>query len=74
MSKKKLHMRHNRPLSRRLDHCDHMIQNESSDPNGDSVHLFSAVMSFVFSGDVYVAMQIAFPMHKRPSVRFVLYV
>ena len=32
----------NRPLSRRLDRCDRMIQNESSDPNGGNVCLFSA--------------------------------
>ena len=32
-----------RPLSRRLDRCDRMIQNESRDPNGGNVRLFSAV-------------------------------
>ena len=31
-----------RPLSRRLDRCDRMIQNESRDPNGGNVCLFSA--------------------------------
>ena len=31
-----------RPLSRRLDRYDHMIQKESSDPNGGNVCLFSA--------------------------------
>ena len=30
-------------LSRRLDRCDRMIQNESSDPNGGTVCLLSAV-------------------------------
>ena len=34
----------NRPLSRRLDRCDRMIQNGSRDPgNGGNVCLFSAV-------------------------------
>ena len=33
-----------RPLSRRLDRCDRMIQNESRDPNGSNVCLFSAAM------------------------------
>ena len=31
-----------RPLSRHLDRCDRMIQNESRDPNGGNVCLFSA--------------------------------
>ena len=36
---------YNRPLSRRLDRCDRVIQNESRDP---------------FGGNVYVTMQITF--------------
>ena len=32
-----------RLLSRRMDRCDRMIQNESSDPNGGNVCLSSAV-------------------------------
>ena len=32
------------PLSRRLDRCDRVIQNESSDPNGGNVCQFSAAM------------------------------
>ena len=31
----------NRPLSRRLDRCDRVIQNESSDPNGGNICSFS---------------------------------
>ena len=31
-----------RPLSRRLDRCDRMIQNEYRDPSGGNVRLFSA--------------------------------
>ena len=31
-----------RPLSRRLDRCDRMIQNESKVPSGGNVNLFSA--------------------------------
>ena len=33
-----------RTLSRHLDRCDRVIQNESSNPNGCNVCLFSAVM------------------------------
>ena len=32
-----------RPLSRRLDHCDRIIQNESRDSNIGNMYLFSAV-------------------------------
>ena len=39
-----LHL-HHRPLSRCLDRCDRMIQNESRDPNGGNVCLFSAATS-----------------------------
>ena len=39
-----------RPLSRRLDRCDHVIQNESRDPFGGNVY--------------YVTMQITFLMRK----------
>ena len=48
------------PISRRRDRCDRMIQNEYSDQNGGSV--------FVFSGDVYVTMQITFRTRKRSPV------
>ena len=34
----------NRPLSRRLDRCDRVIQNESSDPNGGNMCTFSGAM------------------------------
>ena len=34
-----------RPLSRRLDRCDRVIQNQSRHPNGGNVRLFSAVTS-----------------------------
>ena len=47
-----------RPLSRRLDRCDRMIQNESSDPNGGNVSCC------FFSSDVYVTMQITFLTNK----------
>ena len=40
----------NRPLSRRLDRCDRVIQNESRDPFGGNVY--------------YVTMQITFPTRK----------
>ena len=43
-------MFHNRPLSRRLDRCDRVIQNESRDPFGGNVY--------------YVTMQITFPTRK----------
>ena len=33
-----------RPLSRRLDRCDLVIQNESSDPSGGNMCSFSRVM------------------------------
>ena len=39
-----------RPLSRRLDRCDRVIQNESRDPFGGNVY--------------YVTMQITFPTRK----------
>ena len=41
---------YNRPLSRRLDRCDRVIQNESRDPFGGNVY--------------YVTMQITFPKHQ----------
>ena len=34
----------NRPLSRRLNRCDRMVQNESRDSNGGNVRLFSVAM------------------------------
>ena len=61
------------PLSRRLDRCDRVIQNESRDPNGDNVCLFSAVtcrllrhnanfarMPAILGQVVFVTMQITF--------------
>ena len=36
----------NIPLSRRLDRCDRMIQNESRDPNGGNVYY--AIMQITF--------------------------
>ena len=61
-----------RPLSRRLDRCDRVIQNESRDPNGGNMCLFSAAtctsqfkLRFVFSGDVYVTMQSTFLTRKQ---------
>ena len=35
-------VQHLLPLSRHLDRCDRMIQDESGDPNGGNVRLFSA--------------------------------
>ena len=43
-----------RPLSRRLDRCDRIIQNESRDPSGGNVY--------------YVTMQMMFLAHKFRNV------
>ena len=40
-----VHMMFDRPLSRRLDRCDRVIQNESSDPNGGNMCSFSAFLT-----------------------------
>ena len=37
----------NRPLSRRLDRCDRMIQNESRDPNGGNVYYVTMQITFL---------------------------
>ena len=37
----------NRPLSRRLDRCDRMIQNESRDPNGGNVYCVTMQITFL---------------------------
>ena len=39
-------MRPYRPLSRRLDRCDRMIQNEYRDPNGGSVYYVTMQITF----------------------------
>ena len=38
-----------RPLSRRLDRCDRMIQNESRDPNGCDVYYVTRKSTFLTS-------------------------
>ena len=40
-------MTHYRPLSRRLDRCDRMIQNESRDPNGGNVYYVTIQIMFL---------------------------
>ena len=37
----------NRPLSRRLDRCDRVIQNESRDPFGGNVHYVTMQITFL---------------------------
>ena len=54
-------------LSRRLDRCDRMIQNESRDSNAGNVLLFSAA---TYRPRPYVTMQITFLVRKCPPVRF----
>ena len=36
-----------RPLSRRLDRCDRMIQNQSRDPNGGNVYYVTIQITFL---------------------------
>ena len=38
---------HNRPLSRRLDRCDRVIQNESRDPFGGNVYYVTMQITFL---------------------------
>ena len=37
----------NRPLSRRLDRCDRVIQNESRDPNGGNAYYVTMQITFL---------------------------
>ena len=39
--------RHHRPLSRRLDRCDRLIQNESRDPVGGNVYYVTMQIKFL---------------------------
>ena len=41
INNKRLASPNNRPLSRRLDRCDRVIQKESGDPNGGNMCSFS---------------------------------
>ena len=38
---------HRRPLSRRLDRCDRVIQNESRNPNGGNVYYVTMQSTFL---------------------------
>ena len=40
-------MLYHRPLSRRLDRCDRVIQNESRDPFGGNVYYVTMQMTFL---------------------------
>ena len=42
-----VHYQSNRPLSRRLDRCDRVIQNESRDPFGGSVYYVTMQITFL---------------------------
>ena len=57
-----------RPLSRRLDRCDRMIQNESSDSNGVNACLFSAWRVRYKSQCKLRSLRT----RKRPPVRYVI--
>ena len=42
-----IHIRSHRPLSRRLDRCDRVIQNESRDPFGGNVYYVTMQITFL---------------------------